>query len=185
VRWEGLFEDLEAQAAQLAAAERAAEIDDRTRGEIGKLGVLERLRTAVGQPVRLRLPGGSTAAGVVVRVGPEWLLLDETEGREVVVAMRHLLGARGLVRFSAVPDSLGVVDSRLGIRHVLRGIARDRSPVRIQLVDATSVDATVDRVGADFIEVATHAPGEARRRQDVRDVELLPISALVAIRRAT
>jgi hypothetical protein len=43
---------------------------------------------------------------------------------------------------------------------------------------------TIDRVGADFIEVATHPAGEARRRADVRDVELVTLAAIAAVRRS-
>jgi hypothetical protein len=65
----------------------------------------------------------------------------------------------------------------------LRGVARDRSPVRLHLRDGGTVEATIDRVGADFVEAATHAPGEPRRRPDVREVELVPLAAVVAVRR--
>ena len=76
----------------------------------------------------------------------------------------------------------------MGLRSVLRAIARDRSTVRIHLTSGGSqfdtVDATIDRVGADFIEVATHSTGAARRRSEVREMELVPLAALVAIRRS-
>ena len=184
MRWDGLFDDLEAQAAALEQAERAAEVEERTRGEVGTLAWRDRARAAVGAPVRLRLAGGGTVAGLLSRVGPDWLLVDEGTGREVVVATAAVLAARGLGRFSAAPGTEGAVASRLGLRHALRAIARDRSVVRVQLLDASTVDATIDRVGHDFIEVATHGAGELRRRQDVRDVELVPLTAIVAVRRA-
>ena len=77
-----------------------------------------------------------------------------------------MLGVRGSARYSAVPGSDGVVESRLGLRPALRGIARDRSTVRLHLVDGSpSLDATIDRVGADFVDVAALAAGEARRRR--------------------
>lgn len=183
MRWDALFADLEAQAEALASAERAAEVDERIRGEVGALGLLDRARGAVGAQLRLRLDGGHAAHGRLVRVGADWLLLDEGAGREALIPAGALLGARGLLRYSAVPGSAGPVESRLGLRQALRGIARDRSPVRLALRDGASMAATIDRVGADFVEVATHAAGEARRRQEVRDVELVPISALVAARR--
>jgi hypothetical protein len=82
-----------------------------------------------------------------------------------------------------VPESESVVESRLGLRHVLRGIARDRSAVRISLIDGTAIDGTIDRLGADFVEVAQHAAGELRRRDQVRDVVLVPLSALAVVRR--
>jgi hypothetical protein len=71
----------------------------------------------------------------------------------------------------------------LSLRSALRGIARDRSPVRLQLLDGEVVDATVDRVGKDFLDVARHAPGELRRRAEVRDVVLVPLMSLAAVRR--
>lgn len=183
MRWDALFADLEAQAAALEQAERAAEVEERTRGELGAIGVVDRLRGGEGTAVRLRLPGGRTLNGQLLRVGPDWLLLGETAGSEAVVPMAALLGVRGLTRYSAVPGTAGAVAARLGLRPVLRGIARDRSPVRLELLDGTSVDATIDRVGADFVEAAVHAPGEPRRRAEVRDVEVIPFAALAAVRR--
>jgi hypothetical protein len=44
--------------------------------------------------------------------------------------------------------------------------------------------ATLDRVGADHVEVALHAPGEARRSSDVRRVEVILLAALATVRRA-
>jgi hypothetical protein len=195
MRWDGLFADLEAQADALAQAERAAEVEIRTRDEIGRLTVHDRLRTAVGTPLQLTFLGGHAVRGTLVRAGREWVLLDVGAGQEVVGVSAQLRGIRGLARLSAVPGSVGVVESRLGLRHVLRGIARDRSPLRLHLAGGsgghaggtpwTSVDATIDRVGADFVEVATHPAGEVRRRGEVRDVELVPLSALVALSRST
>lgn len=184
MRWEGLFADLEAQAAALEQAERAAEVEERTRGEVAALTVRDRLRGAVGNELRLRVRGGEMLAGTVRRVGPDWLLLDEGGGRETVVVTGAVVSVRGLGRYSAVPGTGGVVDSRLGLRSVLRGIARDRSTARLLLADGNAVDATIDRVGGDFVEVATHATAEPRRRADVRDVELIPVAALVAVRRS-
>jgi hypothetical protein len=126
---------------------------------------------------------------VLRRVGPDWLLLDEGGGREVVVPGAALVTVRGLGRLSAVPGSAGVVESRMALRSALRGIARDRSTVRVHLASGGSqfdtVDATIDRVGSDFVEVATHPAGAARRRSDVREIELVPLTAIVAVRRST
>jgi hypothetical protein len=174
VRWDALFDDLAAQAAALEQAERAAEVEERTRGEVGALTLADRARASAGSPVRLRLRGGVALAGRLARVGPDWLLIDEDADRETVVARAQVLSLRGLGRYSAVPGSAGVVESRLGLRNALRGIARDRSAIRVQL----------DRVGGDFIEVATHPAAEPRRRPDVRDIELLPLAAVVAVRRS-
>ncbi|WP_375490719.1 hypothetical protein [uncultured Jatrophihabitans sp.] len=185
MRWDGLFADLEAQAQALALAERAAEVETRTRDEIGQLAVYDRLRAAVDTELQLAFAGGLAVRGTLTRVGVDWLLLDSGQGREVVGVNAALQRVRGLGRASGVPGSAGVVESRLGLGHVLRGLARDRSPLRLHLIGdgASSVDATIDRVGADFVEVATHPAGEVRRRGDVRDVELVPLAALAALSR--
>jgi hypothetical protein len=185
MRWDGLFADLEAQAEALDVAERAAEIDERARLEIGRIRLLDRLRPTVGLPVRLRCRGAVTVAGPLRRVGPDWLLVDEGSEREALVVLAAVLGVSGLARLSGVPDSEGVVESRLGLRHALRGIARDRSAVRITDQSGATVDGTIDRLGADYVEVAEHAAGELRRRADVRDVLVLPLAALAVVRRAT
>jgi hypothetical protein len=184
MRWDALFDDLEAQAAVLDQAQRAAEVEERTRGEVGALTLLDRARAAIGAPLRLRLAGQLAVAGTLARVGPDWILLDEGDAREVVIATTHVLSLRGLGRYSAVPGSAGVIESRLGLRHALRGISRDRSVVRIHLVDGSTADGTLDRIGADFVEAATHSAGELRRRGEVRDVELLPLGSVVAVRRS-
>ncbi|PZS16332.1 MAG: hypothetical protein DLM57_10655 [Pseudonocardiales bacterium] len=183
MRWDALFSDLAAQADELERAERAATVEERARIEVGALGLWDRLRPAVGCALRLECAGTLSLTGVLRRVGPDWLLLDEGQGREVVVAIAAIHGVSGLSRLSAVPDSAPAVESRLGLRHVLRGIARDRSPVRICRVDGSTVAATIDRVGADFLEAAVHPAGETRRRADVREVALIPYAALAAVRR--
>jgi len=65
----------------------------------------------------------------------------------------------------------------------LRGIARDRSAVRLLLRDGSALAGTVDRVGADFVELAAHPAGELRRRVEVRDVLVVPTAALAVVRR--
>jgi hypothetical protein len=184
VRWDALFDDLEAQAAAHDRAERAAEVAERTRMELGTVGWADRARAAVGSAVRVRLPGDQVVAGALTRVGPDWLLLDDGGGRETVVRTAAVLTMRGFARYAAIPGAEGAVASRLGLRHVLRAVARDRSAVRLHLLDGSTVDATLDRVGADFVEVATHGAGELRRRSEVRDVELIMLTAIAALRRA-
>ncbi len=183
MRWDALFADLEAQAEALEHAERAAEVEERVRIEVAAIGLVDRLRAAVDTPLRVQCAGALALTGVLRRVGPDWLLLDEGSGREVLTAVAAVHGVTGLSRVSAVPDSAPGVESRLSLRHALRGLARDRSPVRVCRVDGSTLDATIDRVGADFIEVALHAPGETRRRGDVREVALVPFAALAAVRR--
>jgi hypothetical protein len=183
VRWNALFADLEAQAESLAQAERAVEVQDRTRAEIGALTLVDRLRPALGAPIRLRTTGAGTIAGLLDRIGPDWVLLEQDGGREVLVRLGAVTGVSGLGRSATVPGTMDAVSARLGLWFVLRRIARDRSPVALVLSDTTTVTATLDRVGSDYVEAAVHAPGESRRAAAVREVQLIPMGGLAAVRR--
>jgi hypothetical protein len=184
MRWDAMFADLEAQADALQVAERAGEVDERVRAELGSLAVLDRLRAALDTPVRLWTSGAGMHAGTLARFGPDWVLLAQDGGREVVVRLATVTRIGGLGRASAAPGSLDAVTARLGLWFVLRRIARDRAPVTLHLVDGTAAHATIDRAGADFVEIAVHAPGEARRPAAVREQLLIPTTALAAVARA-
>ena len=183
MRWDALFADLEARAAALSAGERDAEIADRTRSEVGRLRMVDRLRPALGAQIRLTCGDGLTLTGQLSRVHPEWLLLAEDGGREAVVALAAVTSIAGLAALSAAPDTMPIVDSRIGLALALRGIARDRSPARLHLTDGTVLNGTLDRAAADFIDVAVHPVGEARRRSAVSQQLLVAIDAVVALRR--
>jgi hypothetical protein len=182
MRWAGLFADLEAQAEALDRADRVGEIAGRTRAEFGRQALGQRLVGATGRHVRLTCVGGGAAAGLLRQVGPDWALLDELPGRECLVALPSVISVSGQGRWA---DELpgGAVAARLGIRHMLRGLSRDRSTVRVSLVDGATIAATIDRVGADFVELALHSGGELRRRGEVRSVALVSTAAITLVQR--
>lgn len=183
MRWQQLFDDLEAQYEAAAAAELAAEISDRSRRETALIRLVDRLRPAIGQTLGTRLAGAGVIEGRLSAVGPDWLLLDEMAGREVLVALPAVLSIVGLAAQSAAPEPGPTVSARLTLSYALRGIARDRSPVTACYVDGSTSAGTLDRVGANFVEIAEHPPGEARRREVVRAVRTVPFSALATVRR--
>lgn len=182
MRWDDLFRDLEAQLAAAGAAELDAEVADRSRREAALLGLVDRVRAAVGHPVVLRVLGAGPVDGVLTEVGSRWLLVAEAGGREAFVPLAAVVSFGGLRVWSEVPGSAGQVFARLGLGSALRGIARDRLPVQLWLTDASVLSGTVDRVGADFVEVSEHGPGEARRRGEVGAVRTIPFDALAMVR---
>jgi hypothetical protein len=183
MRWDDLFADLEAQAELLARRDRADEVGERSRIELGRIAGLDRLRPAVGATVSVAALGGERVDGVLRKVGAQWLLIEEQQGREAIVPLASVLAVAGLGRRVTDPDSVSVIESRLGLRSALRGLARDRAAVRVHLVDTHELDGTIDRVGADFFELARHARGEPRRRADVHTVQLVFNAAVSVIRR--
>jgi hypothetical protein len=184
MRWDELFNDLEAQFEEAETAELAAEVTDRSRREVSLLRLVDRLRPVIGRPLSLRLLGAGVIEGELSAVGPDWLLLAEVGGREALVAAHTVLWIGGLAAQTAVPHAEGQVAARLDLAYALRGVVRDRSPVALTLTDGSTAAGTLDRVGVDFVEVAEHAPGEARRRDAVRDVRAYPLTSLVVVRRA-
>lgn len=183
MRWDELFGDLEGRLEAAAAAETAAEVSDRLRRELALVGLVDRLRPLRGARVGLAVRGVGDVRGVLREVGSTWLLLDEGPDHEVLVPCTAVLSVSGLTRASAVPGDEGRVVRRFGLSHVLRGLARDRSPVVITLVDGRTVSGTIDRVGADFIELAEHGLGEARRAREVHRVQAVAQAAIGVVRR--
>jgi hypothetical protein len=181
VRWDELFADLEAQVEAVQVAERDAQVAELTRLETSRLRLANRLGAAVGSQVRVRCLGGAMLAGRLSASGPGWLLMDEGAGREALLAAAAVTSVAGLGRLSGAPGS--AVEAALGLGSVLRAVARDRSVLRVALTDSTVLDGTLDRVASDYVELAVHAAGEPRRREEVREVLVLPISALAVLRR--
>jgi hypothetical protein len=71
--------------------------------------------------------------------------------------------------------------NRLVYRDGFRELARRREPVRVELVDATRCDGTIEAVGSDYLEIAEHELGEARRRVAVRACRFVGFEAVVAV----
>ncbi|MBV9823264.1 MAG: hypothetical protein JO144_13575 [Actinobacteria bacterium] len=184
MRWNELFADLEAQAEAWQLSERDAEVADLTRLETSRLRLAGRLAAAAGAAVRIRCLGGAVLSGRIGGSGPGWLLLDEGAGREALLATAAVTSVAGLGRLSGPPGGgESRVDTTPGLGSVLRAVARDRSVLRVSLTDSTVLDGTLDRVGADYVELAIHAAGEPRRRAEVREVLALPFDALAVLRR--
>lgn len=184
MRWERLFADLQAQVEAVEAAELAGEIVERTRIEVGALRFADRLRGALDQRVVLHCIGADKVAGPLRRVGPDWALLDERVDREALVPLAAVASVAGLGALSR-PGEDGPVAAKLDFRYALRGLARDRAGVAVSLLDGSTLMGTIDRVGADFVEVAEHPSGELRRARAVRQLRTVPLPAIAVVRANT
>jgi hypothetical protein len=182
MRWEQLFADLEALAAEQEAAAEHAEEASRARAEYGQVRLADRLRGASGAEVSVRCRGAGELRGRLVDVGVDWLLLVDAQAREVLVATEAVTAVAGLVAATAAAEELGQVARRLDLRRALRGLARDRATVSCLLEDGAVLAGTLDRVGADFVELAEHPVDQPRRRAAVTAVRAVPLRAVVAVR---
>jgi hypothetical protein len=182
MRWQALFADLEAQLDAAAAAELAGEVAERSRIEHGRVTTADRLAAAGSADLSVVLPGHDVLRGCLLDAGVDWLLLAEPGGREALVPLSALLSVTGLSRAAVAPEADGPVGRALDLRWALRGLARGRTGVVLGLSDGSAVSGTLDRVGADHVELAEHPAGEARRAPAVRAVRLVPLAALVVVR---
>jgi hypothetical protein len=184
MRWQQLFADLAARFDEVAAAEELAESASRTRSELGSVTLAERLGGSVGKPVRLRCRGAGQVAGVLAEMGPDWLLLLDERGGESVLATRAVTSVTGLGRWTAADGDGDRPQIRFDLRLVLRAMVRDRSAVSLTTDDGATMTGTLDRVGADFVELAEHPVGEPRRAAAVRAVHTVALGAVVLVVRS-
>jgi hypothetical protein len=182
VRWERLFDDLEAQLELAQGEEFAAEVSDRTRRELARVPLFDRLHRSIGTPIELTVAGAGPLRGAVCRVGQGWLLVDMTSGPQALVSELAILAVSGLPIATGESAAMGVVESRLDLGYVLRAVARDRAQVTVVLTDGSRYVGTVDRVGADFVDLAEHPIGEPRRAEAVSALRTLPFAALALVR---
>lgn len=183
MRWEQLFGDLEAQFDAFAEAEALAEVAERQRIEFGGVGLVARLVPAVGTPIRATTAAGTAISGILRQVGPDWLLVDESAGRDVVLPLASVSMLEGLAAAAGQP--LGAIAGKLTLTSALRGLVRDRSPVAVVIPGGdggVELTGTLDRVGADFCELALHPAWEVRRANAVRQVVVIPLGAVVFVR---
>lgn len=165
-----VFDDLEQQAEGLALAERDARVADLRRAGYGELDLLSRLHGAVGAPVVLSVAGTGRLRGTVVRVGADWLLVDDGT-HAWLVRPAALEEVRGLPD-RAVEEAARPVTARLGLGSVLRSIAADAERVLLHRTDGDVLRARLRRVGADFVEVESDG-----------EVVVVPWHAIAAVRR--
>jgi hypothetical protein len=185
MRWDRLFDDLEAQLGLENSRELAAEVADRTRRERALLNVHTRLLAQLEPagvdvaPVGLVLPRREVT-GRLVDVGPDWALVEPPARHPVIVALAAVRAVTGLRPGARTPS---VVAKRFGLGAALRAVARDRAVIELMDVDGRAVTGTIDVVGADHLELAEHPPDEVRRAANVTGVLLDPFWSLGSVRR--
>ena len=182
MRWQRLFADLSAQLEEAEASVEHAEAASRARAEVGAVRLTDRLRGAAGSALVLRCRGAGQLAGVLTDVGSDWVLLEDERGAEVLVAAPAVLAVAGLGRRTAPEAASGAVHVRLDLRRALRGLARDRTAVQVVLEDGALLSGTLDRVGADFVEIAEHPLDVPRRASAVQGVHAVALAAVAVVR---
>jgi hypothetical protein len=179
MRWERLFADLEARLEAEEGIAVAGDVADLVRAEQAQLAVRDRLRAHLNEELTWSFVSGDPPmTGRLLDVGADWVLVEATGG-EMLIPTAAVACIGGLSR-QVAPDSSEVA-RRLGIGVILRGLLRDRAVVSVRFPGDQCVTGTIDRVGADHVDIAVHPQDEPRRARAVVGVRCLRLPAVVAI----
>ncbi|MEW1806147.1 hypothetical protein [Pseudarthrobacter sp. NPDC080039] len=182
MRWDALFHDMEGQFAEADRLALDSEINERARAEMVGLSLEDRLRAAVGFRIAVHLLCGESAHGELTHAGADALVLDEGP-HQVLIPYAAAARYVGLGRYTLQEDS--GVRRAIGLAHSLRCLARDRAEISVTTAGSggpVRLAGVIDRVGKDYIDLASVIPGEDRRRNSVSQVSAIPFAALVMIR---
>lgn len=187
MRWDRLFDDLEAQASAEWEAERAALDAEAERVRIAQLSLVSRMRAAreAGAQVRCQLRSGERVQGLLVAAGADWCAMDVAAGRVVIVPLRALvtvhMSSRDVRESTRAHRGEGLRD-RLTLGYVLRDLARRRIRVEVMLETGQTLTGTIDRAAADHCDVAVHDLAHARHPQAVTEQCVVPYAVIVSVR---
>lgn len=192
--WDRFFDDLEDQLASEWEAERAALDTEAERLRLSRVQLAERLallgtRDATAPPVAaFDLCDGSTLRATVSGVGADWVALAPAEGPSgavivpfpaiVAVGMPHA----DLLRTARPAPPRSPLADRLTFGFVLRDLVRRRAGVAVHLASGRTLTGTIDRAGADHLDLALHEPGAPRRADAVAGYRIVPFAAVAWVR---
>ena len=189
MEWEHFFDDLEGQLAAEWEAERAALDAESERLRISRLALRDRLRILASSDARttIGLASGERLSARAKGLGADWVGLAPLDDPRLILVPLDAVEQFG-VDHGTLLSSLDAdqpeasLRERMTIGFVLRDLARRRVPVRIALRHGDPVHGTIDRAGADHLDLAVHDAGEPRRTQTVRAHLMVPFSAIVWVR---
>jgi hypothetical protein len=182
MRWDRLFDDLQAQLDADGQRELDLEVTDRTRRERAQVGLHERFIAHSGQGVELRLATGVQVVGTVADAGLDWVLVHDRADRGSLVPFGAIVSVKGLGARAAVGPGL-VTAKRFGLGYALRGLSRDRSVVSLADIGGSVTTGTIDTVGADALDLSEHPADLARRSENIVSRWVIPFTAVVVVRR--
>lgn len=191
MRWDRFFDDLEGQIASEWEAERAALETEAERLRLSRVALRERLsvlieRVGEGPPPAFEIVDGTVLTAEVTGVGADWVAVET--GRSVAVLLPLAsISAIGMphvdvLRSARPAPARSALAERVTLGFVVRDLVRRRVAVTVHLAQGKALAGTIDRAGADHLDLALHEPGSPRRAGEVTGHRLVPFSAVAWIR---
>lgn len=152
MRWDELFDELEAEFSAAFRQESEAEIVDMVHAEAATVPFADRIRHRVGQAIHVRLRNGETRQGTLNEANHVWVMIHDHTRRFLIphtaVAFAWPLGG-------AAPELSGV-STRLTLGYALRKLAAAGLELRV-LTDGGELQGRIGMVGADYCDVHSAA----------------------------
>jgi hypothetical protein len=197
MRWNNLFNDLEAQLDRELAAEDADERRDTARAAVAIVGqrqVLLALAKDYEGSVLMRTSARRFTV-TVDTVGADWVAVTEIDPGTSVASATHVIPVHAITEIELASGASVASVTRRDVREelrprlidrvafdvVLRDLARRRRWVEITTRDNV-VSGTLDVVGRDWCEVARHPRHVARRQSAIAGSVLIPLPAVLGVR---
>lgn len=193
MRWDRFFEDLQDQFDAEWEAERAVLDTEAERLRLSRVGLRGRLvelgrgADADAPVLAWELAGDTAVSARIDVVGADWVGVEASGERSGIIPMSAIsaiaLGHADLLR-SARPRAAerATLSERMTLGFVLRDLVRRRTPVTVTLTGGRALTGTIDRAGADHLDLALHDPGSPRRADAVQGHRLVPFSAVAWVR---
>ena len=145
MRWERLFDELEAQYGDLELQQRDALVDELRDGEWAETS----WRSLLGGMVAVDVLGVGRIAGECVLIN-EHVLQLRSERTEHIVSSNAVVSVISSERRA---DPSSVVSAALGWGHIFRALRDEGEPVRLHAIDGSTFDGAIEVVGADFVRM--------------------------------
>ncbi|MFH8250789.1 hypothetical protein ACH3VR_10525 [Microbacterium sp. B2969] len=193
MRWDRFFDDLEDQLASEWEAERAALDSEAERLRLSRVPLRDRLTALVDRDQTTPAPSFEFSDGTVVTaevsgVGADWAALQPATARTgAVIAPLGAIMSIGmphpdLLRSARPRAASSTLSDRMTLGFALRDLVRRRIGVTLHLAHGRALSGTIDRAGADHLDLALHEPGAVRRAEEVSGHRLVPFAAIAWIR---
>jgi len=144
-------------------------------------------RERAGAAPSFELADGSVFTAEVSAVGADWIGIvpvGQAAGVVVPIAAISAVGMpqADLLRSARTVEGSARLSERMTLGFVLRDFVRRRAAVAVRLVDGRSLTGTIDRAGADQLDIALHDSGAPRRADQVTGYRLVPFASIAWVR---
>lgn len=177
MRWDSLFDDLEAQMAEQDRAQMRDEISENIRIERSTAELIHTLSRFQGQELTIHLSGESEVRATLGPIAVDYLCL-ESESTQWVITNR-------VIQSISLPSKNGAgIDRRRQIKSirfssVIRSLLRDRSRCQVYGHDGRALaEGTLAQVAKDYLMIAVHPRDEFARAGDISGRLLIPLDSI-------